>query len=283
MNVQTINFDKSGMYRCAYKSNLTLREHIHQCVEIIYIIEGEAQMKVGEEEKVLKQGEVAVISPFVSHVFTSANNIKAWLCVFSNDLLTNFLPRAEIYRARNTSFFKLSDRLSAYLDGSLPDSGEEMVPFNYDDRRMIMSIIVPIINEYMEATTPIETGASKPTLLSEILLYLDKNYEKPLSINDVARALGYTPRHISRQLSELKIYNFRTLLNNFRIEHAKLMIRNSDTKLVNISVECGFSSERSFFRSFAKIEGITPTEYRKVIKKGTWQYKPGQQKRENDG
>lgn len=266
MQIQTINFDRSGMYRCTYKNELWVREHIHQCTEIIYVMRGELKITVGEEKRVLTAGEVALIQPFITHKFDKSENLLLWLCVFSNDLLTDFLPRDRLYRKRSSAYFRISDRLAAFLAEALPDSAEEMVPFNYTERRKIMTLLFPIIDEYIDSTELLADEKSKHSLLSDILIYLDEHYSEPLTINDVARALGYTSRHISRQLSVLDSYNFRSLLNNFRIEHAKAMIRHSDSKLIDIAMNCGFTSERTFFRSFLASEGITPSEYRKSTK-----------------
>ena len=265
MQIQTINFDRNGMYRCTYKRELWVREHIHQCTEIIYVIEGELSITVDGESRVLGAGEAALIPPFVSHKFDRSPNLLLWLCVFSNDLLADFLPRDGLYRKRSSAYFRISDRLAAFLSGALPDSSEEMVPFDYTERRKIMTLLFPIVNEYMESTRPQDDIKHKHSLLSDILLYLDEHYAEPLTINDVARALGYTPRHISRQLSLLSSYNFRSLLNNFRIEHSKVMIRQSDAKLIDIAMNCGFVSERTFFRAFTASEGMTPKEYKKSV------------------
>ena len=266
MKVQTTNFDKSGMYKCTYKTMLWVSEHIHQCTEIIYVINGNLSLTVGNERRVIGAGDIALIPPFVPHKFDRSPDLLLWLCVFSNDLLFDFLPREYLYKRRSSACFHISDRLASFLSGALPDSKEEMVPFNYTERRKIMSILFPIINEYMENTEESNDTNSNHSLLSNVLLYLDRHYSDALTIKDVAKALGYTPRHISRQISTLKEYNFRSLLNCFRIEHAKLMMRKSDAKLIDIAMNCGFTSERTFFRAFIDSEKITPNEYRKLLR-----------------
>ena len=267
MKVQTINFDKSGMYRCTYKTSLWVPEHIHQCTEIIYVIDGNLNLTVGKESRVIGAGEIALIPPFVTHKFDRSDDLLLWICVFSNDLLSDFLPREYLYKSRSSACFRASDRLTSFLSGALPDSSEEMVPFSYVERRKIMTILFPIINEYMEKTEESSDNSSNHSLLSSILLYLDSHYSDTLTIKDVARELGYTPRHISRQLSTLKEYNFRSLLNSFRIEHTKLMMRTGDAKLIDIAMSCGFTSERTFFRAFLDAEKMTPNEYRKTLSK----------------
>ena len=57
--------------------------------------------------------------------------------------------------------------------------------------------------------------------------------------------------------------NFRTLLNSFRVERSKELLRKTQDKIIDIALECGFSCERSFHRAFLSIMGTTPGEYRK--------------------
>ncbi len=267
MEIQTVNFDNSGMYRCAFKKGkYAVSAHIHQCSEVVIIMGGELNGTVEGEKKTLRAGDVAVITPFSEHSFTSKSGAELWICVFSNSLLNGVMANDELYQPRSSSFFKISDELLSFLKQRLPDSSEEMVPFNYEAQRKMLIILLAIFDEYFAATDETTNTKNQKSLLAKILIYLDKHYSEPLNIHSVSKALGYTPRHISRQLTPLHEYNFRTLLNLFRVDRAKMKLRQSDAKIIDISLECGFVSERSFFRSFLKVEGLTPTEYRKAIK-----------------
>jgi len=55
-------------------------------------------------------------------------------------------------------------------------------------------------------------------------------------------------------------------LNKTRVENAKVLLRESDASIENISVSVGILSARSFARVFKKYEGMTPGEYRTVVK-----------------
>ena len=256
------------MYRCAFKSGkYTVPMHIHQCSEIIIVLDGEITATVGGEERVLRRGDAAVISPFAEHRLFTQSGVRFWLCVFSSSLTAQTFSPDEIYSARNSAFFKISDGLYSFIEDRLPDSDEEMVPFGYEEQRRMLVILLSIFEEYFARTHVISVAKNKRSLLSEILTYLDTHYSEPLTIHTVSKALGYTPRHISRQLAPLNDYNFRTLVNLFRVERAKIKLRQSNAKILDVSRECGFVSGRSFFRSFIKSEGITPNEYRKIVKK----------------
>ena len=265
MEVQTINFDRSGLYRSAFKNKrYHVQRHIHQCSEIIYVKNGSLEASVGSKTVLLNEGDIAVIAPFQVHTFDTPNRVDLWLCVFSNELIEDFIPKSEIYRGRKSFSFTPSEHLRDFLSHKLPDSGEEMVAFDYSELRKIKTILSSVFEEYISAV-PELSDENQNSIISDVLLYLDKNHGDDIKITNVAQALGYTPRHISRILSTLKIYNFRNLLNSFRVEHAKRLIRKTNMRMIDVSLESGFSTERSFYRAFQALEGCTPKEYKQGL------------------
>ena len=265
MEVQTINFDRSGLYRAAFKQDhYYVQRHIHQCSEIIYVKKGSLMATVDNQTTLLQPGDIAVISPFQVHTFDTPDRVELWLCVFSNGLLEDIMPKNEIYKGRNQISFKPSKHLRDFLEHKLLNSNEEMISFDYFELRKIKTILTAIYEEYIIAV-PTTIKDEQNIILSKLLLYLDKNHGEDITISSVAQVLGYSSRHISRILSTLKIYNFRNLLNSFRIEHAKRLIRKTNLKMIDISLEIGFSNERSFYRAFQALEGCTPKEYKRGL------------------
>ncbi|MBQ8408734.1 MAG: AraC family transcriptional regulator [Clostridia bacterium] len=55
--------------------------------------------------------------------------------------------------------------------------------------------------------------------------------------------------------------------NSVKIAKAKNLLVNSDRKIADIALECGFASASYFSKVFAKNEGITPAEYRELLKR----------------
>ena len=51
-------------------------------------------------------------------------------------------------------------------------------------------------------------------------------------------------------------------MTTLRVDAASNLLKNTDMSLVDIAFECGFGSERNFYRSFKEFTGLTPKEYR---------------------
>ena len=56
--------------------------------------------------------------------------------------------------------------------------------------------------------------------------------------------------------------NFSAWLNEFRVEKAKEMLRDTRLSIREISLACGYTDANYFARVFKRITGKTPSEYR---------------------
>ena len=81
-------------------------------------------------------------------------------------------------------------------------------------------------------------------------------------MKNVAKALGYSESYFSRAINKTAGFGFNTLLAMIRIESAKKLLLETKKSIVEIVIECGFGSERSFYRQFKDMTGVSPLRYR---------------------
>ena len=95
----------------------------------------------------------------------------------------------------------------------------------------------------------------------------DKLYLNPdLKLQDMAMAIGRSAVEVSQTLNVFMNTNFTDFVNQYRVEIFIARVKRGDTAkftLASLSEECGFSSRTSFFRSFRKLKGMSPSEYLK--------------------
>lgn len=97
-------------------------------------------------------------------------------------------------------------------------------------------------------------------LMTSETLYRDPNLTMPM----VAKRLGILNHKLSQVINDHLDKNFPALINEYRIEEAKRMLVSNDTyTLEAIGYECGFNSKSTFFATFKKQTGFTPSQYKK--------------------
>lgn len=57
--------------------------------------------------------------------------------------------------------------------------------------------------------------------------------------------------------------NLNYLVNSFRADHAKTLLSTTKIKILDIALDCGYANERSFYRAFFSVTGMTPGQYRR--------------------
>ena len=97
--------------------------------------------------------------------------------------------------------------------------------------------------------------------------YIDANYSKDLSLDDISRKFDISPYYFSKLFKNKTGVNFIDYLTNIRIERAKELLADSDASMKEICSEVGYSDPNYFSRIFKKVTGVTPTEYKEVTHK----------------
>jgi AraC-like DNA-binding protein len=95
-----------------------------------------------------------------------------------------------------------------------------------------------------------------------ICLYVQENFQTPLTRDSVAEHFGLAANHISRLFREEGMMRFNDYLNLVRVNRAKFMLQNYTVTLKEIASNCGYSDTAYFCRIFKRICKMTPTQYR---------------------
>jgi AraC-like DNA-binding protein len=95
-----------------------------------------------------------------------------------------------------------------------------------------------------------------------LCLYVQENFQGPITRESVAQHFGLAPNHISRVFRKEGFMRFNDYLNLVRVNRAKFMLQNYGLTLKEIAFDCGYNDTAYFCRVFKKTCKVTPTEYR---------------------
>ena len=124
------------------------------------------------------------------------------------------------------------------------------------------SIFYYIFSVFFECGNLQKIPRKKNDLIHNILSYIERNYDKDITLHTVADEVGYTYNYLSNLFHSIFKADFPQLLNECRIDHACRFLRASDASISKIAMSCGYNSLRSFNRNFIQIKGITPSQFR---------------------
>lgn len=111
---------------------------------------------------------------------------------------------------------------------------------------------------------PGERITLSPRRLKAALEFIENNLERNLSVEDIAQAAhsgAFHFAHTFRQAMGVSPYHY---LLQRRIERAKTLLRETDTKIIDVAIATGFSSQSHFASCFRKYCNETPRRFRKL-------------------
>lgn len=104
--------------------------------------------------------------------------------------------------------------------------------------------------------------SSDDILLKVMQDYIFSNYDDDIMLNDIADHCNISAKYCSTLFKKLSNENFKTFLNEYRIERACDLIKGDPLiKVVDLSKAVGFNSSSSFIRVFKAKTGMTPKVY----------------------
>lgn len=109
---------------------------------------------------------------------------------------------------------------------------------------------------------------SRTAAAARMLDYIRSHCYEPLTMPDVARALGYSEDYLSRLLHEEVSCSFRRYIHSLRMQRAKRELLAGGRSIREIAEDCGYSNPKFFSTAFLKCEGITPSAYRNLYVPG---------------
>ncbi len=105
------------------------------------------------------------------------------------------------------------------------------------------------------------TAITDPTVSRAVNL-LQKQYAEPLTISYLAERLHVSERTLHRRFHHLLGRGPAEELRRIRIERAKLLLIETNRKVIDIALDSGFSGAPQFSSVFREATGMTPVAFR---------------------
>lgn len=122
------------------------------------------------------------------------------------------------------------------------------------------SVYIDIIENI--TNTNVNRGDISNYVIQKAIAYIREHYQEGLTQEEIARKLEITPEYLSTLFKRELGINFSTFLKQFRISHAKRLLKGTDMKIYEIASAVGYSDSKYFQRVFKEQIGISPGEYR---------------------
>ncbi len=129
----------------------------------------------------------------------------------------------------------------------------------------LSSLLTKLMEDSWRETSVVQS--TKKQNLLEINNYLNEHFDERVTLDDLSSKFYVNKFYLTRIYKEQFGVSINTYLTQIRITKAKQLLRFSDDSIESIGENTGLGAITYFSRTFRKIEGITPSEYRKQWRK----------------
>lgn len=257
-------------------SMLSYAPHWHGACEMIAVTEGNYLVTVSGQTYELSPGDMFLIPSGEPHSLTAPSRGARFVFLFefnqilaikgasyltslmSRPLLINRSTCPRIYAEESNLFATIC---AEYLnDDSLRDITiySRLLTFfiTYGRDRLHCD------NPSAALQVPHYSGRNYTERFNAVFSYLDRHFAEDLTLEDVAAVAGFSKFHFSRTFKQLSGSNFYEYLCHRRIKSSENLLMQPGLSISQIALQSGFSSVSTFNRTFKKMKGCTPTQYR---------------------
>lgn len=128
-------------------------------------------------------------------------------------------------------------------------------------------IIYALINDILyQLTEGMHKSQSSVFLIDEVKRYIDTHFHDDISRESVSEVFNISAGYLSRLFSKDSDIKFNEYLKHARISRSRTLLTNTNLKINEVSVKCGFTDTNYFCKVFREINDCTPLEYRRKNK-----------------
>lgn len=252
--------------------------HWHPEFELILFIKGNSLVTVGTEKYHAQEGDGLFINSEVLHscvlLDTPACHYHSFVfhpsliggsfdSVFWNQYLHPLIEN------KGMQGFYLNKNLSVYrellkkLECAWQHFAKDTPGFEFSVREVLSKLIFTVCTDGLaQKNFPSPKALRDGERMKLIMQYISEHFSEEITIADLAECAMISESEVLRCFHNTISTTPIQYVKQFRIHKAAALLNSTNLKIVDIGSLCGFQEMSYFAKSFKKVYGCTPTEYR---------------------
>ena len=270
IEVERLNLTDIDMYQCGeerckpgHDYGPAIRDHFL----IHYILGGKGEFCVGDKTYKLKKHQGFLICPDVV-TYYKADHEEPWHYIwvgFNGLKAESYLRRASITADNPVFTYDCDNYILNCLNEMI--KAEDVIK----GREIRLTGLL-----YLFLSRLIETNSnerfigkdedSKELYVRKSIEYIQRNYSRKLTINNMAKYIGIDRSYLGSLFKQYMGISPKQYIMKFRIDKSCELMRNPILSIGDISRSVGYEDQLLFSKTFKKIMGMSPRDYRKSLK-----------------
>lgn len=264
----------------AIRERFPVTPHWHYFMEIIYMMDGDAELYDGAEKYILSPGDLILLHPKRIHSIYAEEPEKLRYAVMKFDI--NCLNRSPNYAPKLRSIFRSAERrgmnvlfpreqaqrmdaeylfLSCIAEMQKQEYGCDLVV-----QTKLYELLLKMIRYWQERGFSVDNSVFAEDLqydIYNITEYIDEHMREGIRVTDVAKQCGMSYSYFAKKFLAVYGKTCKEYMESLRLYKAEEFLIFTDFDLNYISQETGFSDCSHLIKTFRQYRGMTPKQFRK--------------------
>ena len=231
------------------------RENYHNYF-LAYVNYGVFGFETSGKSYEAKEGDIVILDCHTPHSYYAIKNMEIIWVHFDGKVTEDFfnvITKNQGYVFQNNSSYSFVPEMKKLLS----ECRNNQMLIESDLSWRIYKILCEFITKPF-----LEYPSVKNDAVSILLNFIKYNYNKEISLKDMANAAQLSPYHLSRVFKKHMSYSPYEFLIITRIDNAKHLLKTTDFLIKEIAYKVGFGSEINFTNSFTARVGLSPQKFR---------------------
>jgi AraC-like DNA-binding protein len=261
---------------------IMLKPHWHAQVEVNFIVQGAVHYLMNDHEISLKAGDMCLFWGGLPHQmdYSSDDAIYAGahlpLVHFFRlhlpvDLRHRLMTGATLVsEATDPSDAHNFERWNGYARSDDPAKVGHAVNellLRLERVRFEPYRLVPDVSAYADAAGPFDQQSSRN--VGHMCDFIAGNFLYEIDCVDIAAAADIHPKYAMSVFKKSTGMTLNEYVNLLRLSYAQALLMNQDANVLRVAMDSGFGSLSAFNKSFRKLAGMSPSDFRKISARGS--------------
>jgi len=242
--------------------------HVNSDWEFHFIRHGHLTLEFQQGSFSAGPGDIVLIPRNTSHrdKFNPGQDYEVFMASFAwpgaEEEFQKCLPGAVIHDLSDDQRCKFRQYCDAlYLD-TLRESEYDQLLSRTIFHTLLLSILKAVSENRSQALEGLQTPSfakKKIWLIQEVKHYIQRNFQKQITLEDLALALGISQYHLSRVFNAESGFSLPEYLTMVRMENAKILLGEGQKNVSQVAYAVGYEDSSYFAKVFRKYFGCRPS------------------------
>lgn len=246
-------------------------EFHHNRMELLFVLSGNLQVSVNQNDYMLTQEDLIFINPYELHMIHKQKNANYISLMVEMTFIQDLFP---MYKEMTIDFKSIRvpqdkekhiQAVRALFAKIFQITYKSEVGYELEMMGEVLKLFKILVASFSKCQTVSASPISNESMghIQKLTRYIHNHYTENMTLNELANMEYLTPQYVSRLFQKQMHTTLTQYITSVRLNHAYAQLIRREHSITEIAYNNGFKNVNAFITSFQKKFGMTPGQFKK--------------------